>query len=442
MHLVRFLTFYPLSFILHPLSFTLYPLPTLLILLTSVSAQAQLTSTEPVPLMEHVTSVSQLADVKPTDWAFQALQSLVERYGCIVGYPDKTFQGNQALTRYEFAAGLNACLDKIQELLATGTAELARREDLETAKKLVEEFAPELAALRGRLDGLDVRSETLQRQQFSTTTKLFGQVVLGVQGRNSPDIELAGVELNDGSDQINVITNVQLSLYTAFSPRSLLLTGLQAGSGRTVSDQLLTNNVLLGYEADTGASVQLSDLTFRHLFGNNFAIVAGAEGVNMVNVFRGANRIESAGQGPLSLFAQRNPILNIGSNGGSGTNAGVGFDWQIGPRFSLQGVYFSNRPEDPANGGILGGDNGGTTAATQLTMPRLIPLTSRFIMPTLTHPLACWVSALAMTSLHYRPAPHPSFVLPSKLMPWAEPFPGAPVVGLRWAVGWAIPTLT
>lgn len=37
--------------------------------------------------MSQVTSVSQLSDVQPTDWAFQALQSLVERYGCIAGYP-------------------------------------------------------------------------------------------------------------------------------------------------------------------------------------------------------------------------------------------------------------------------------------------------------------------------------------------------------------------
>ena len=61
--------------------------------------------------MAQVTSVSQLSDVQPTDWAFQALQSLVERYGCIAGYPDGTYRGNQATTRYEFAAGLNACLD-------------------------------------------------------------------------------------------------------------------------------------------------------------------------------------------------------------------------------------------------------------------------------------------------------------------------------------------
>jgi uncharacterized protein involved in exopolysaccharide biosynthesis len=39
--------------------------------------------------MEQVTSVTQLSDVRPTDWAFQALQSLVERYGCIAGYPDR-----------------------------------------------------------------------------------------------------------------------------------------------------------------------------------------------------------------------------------------------------------------------------------------------------------------------------------------------------------------
>lgn len=52
-----------------------------------------------------VTSVSQLSDVQPSDWAFQALRSLIERHGCIAGYSDRTYQGDRALTRYEFAAG-------------------------------------------------------------------------------------------------------------------------------------------------------------------------------------------------------------------------------------------------------------------------------------------------------------------------------------------------
>jgi len=60
-----------------------------------------------------ITSVSQLADVRPSDWAFTALQSLIERYGCIAGYPNQTYRGNQGISRYEFADGVNACLDKI-----------------------------------------------------------------------------------------------------------------------------------------------------------------------------------------------------------------------------------------------------------------------------------------------------------------------------------------
>jgi hypothetical protein len=49
--------------------------------------------------MAQVTSTSQLSDVQPTDWAFVALQSLVERYGCIAGYPEGTYRGNRRMTR-------------------------------------------------------------------------------------------------------------------------------------------------------------------------------------------------------------------------------------------------------------------------------------------------------------------------------------------------------
>jgi len=45
----------------------------------------------------------------------QALQSLVERYGVIAGYPDGTYR-EIMMTRYEFAAGLNAALDRVNEL--------------------------------------------------------------------------------------------------------------------------------------------------------------------------------------------------------------------------------------------------------------------------------------------------------------------------------------
>jgi Carbohydrate-selective porin, OprB family/S-layer homology domain len=313
--------------------------------------------------MEQVTAVSQLSDVLPTDWAFPALQSLVERYGCIAGYPDKTYRGNRAISRYEFAAGLNACMDRINELVGAGTADLVKQDDLMTLKKLQEEFAAELATLRGRVDMLEARTATLEKQQFSTTTKLFGQVIVGVQGRSGNTADFFPVDgikdTEDPGTNVNVISNLQLSLYTQFSPRSILLTGLSAGSGSTSPN--LTNNVRLSYEGDSGNALQVSDLTYRQLIGNNFAVIAGAAGVNMVNVFRGANRVESAGFGPISAFAQRNPIINIGGGG-----SGVGFDWQVAPRVSLQAVYYAanaNVPND--QGGLL---NGRTTAGLQLTL--------------------------------------------------------------------------
>lgn len=112
---------------------------------------------------EQVTSITQFSDVKPTDWAYQALSNLIERYGCVAGYPNGTFKGGQAMTRWEAAALLNACLDRVTEI----TDELRR---------LMKEFEKELAITKARVDGLEAKVGELQATQFSTTTKLKGQV--------------------------------------------------------------------------------------------------------------------------------------------------------------------------------------------------------------------------------------------------------------------------
>jgi hypothetical protein len=259
---------------------------------------------------EGVSSVSQLSDVRPTDWAFTALQSLVERYGCIAGYPDSTFRGKQATSRYEFAAGLNACLDKINEIISAGLADKVSKEDLATLQKLQEEFAAELATLRGRVDALDAKTAKLEAQQFSTTTKLFGQAIFGLQGRFGNSAQIGGSLVPKTPDPATNVTfgqQVQLSLVTQFSDRSLLLTGLQVGNLSTAADPLSSLYALnngynrLGYEANTANTFVLSDLTYRFLPTNNLALIVGPRGVNAVNVFRGPNRVEGAGQGPVSL---------------------------------------------------------------------------------------------------------------------------------------------
>jgi hypothetical protein len=129
---------------------------------------AGIVTAEPVQIAQ-VTSVSELSDVQPGDWAFTALQRLVEEYGCLEGYPDRTYRGNRALTRYEFAAGLNACLDVVIQLIGEGS-------QLDEIRRLQEEFAAELATIRGRVDTLETDVAELEANQFSTTTKLRGNL--------------------------------------------------------------------------------------------------------------------------------------------------------------------------------------------------------------------------------------------------------------------------
>ena len=210
---------------------------------------------------QNVTSVSQLSDVRPTDWAFTALQSLVERYGCIAGYPDRTFRGKQATSRYEFAAGLNACLDKINEIISAGLADKVSKEDLATLQKLQEEFAAELATLRGRVDALDAKTTKLEAQQFSTTTKLDGQVIVAATASGSgtsnlftPNGTLSG---NSGNANTTLISRVRLNLNTSFTGEDLLLTRLESGNGgATVANSFdAAGDIFRGFAGLKNASV-------------------------------------------------------------------------------------------------------------------------------------------------------------------------------------------
>jgi hypothetical protein len=306
-----------------------------------------------------VTSVNELTDVQPTDWAYQALQSLVERYGCIAGYPDRTYRGNRALTRYEFAAGLNACLDRLAELLPESGASDA---DLETLQRLQSDFAEELALLGGRVDALAARTADLEARQFSPITQFSGLAIIGLQGRSRNRADLiprdGKPDFDDPGIRPNLINLNLLTLTTHFTPRSYLLTSLLVGQGSGFPRS--TFDGVLGYEFPTDGW-QLQELRYHALIADNFAVAVGTEGVNMLSMFRGPNREESAATGPLSFFAQRNPILDIGFG-----RTGVAFDWQFARRASLQAMYSINTKESPGTQGSLS-DGNTTTGVTNCT---------------------------------------------------------------------------
>jgi hypothetical protein len=268
--------------------------------------------------MAQLTSVSQLSDVQPTDWAFQALQSLVERYGVIAGYPDGTFRGNRALTRYEFAAGLNAALDRVNELIAAGLAETVTREDLATLQRLQEEFAAELATLRGRVDVLEARTAELEANQFSTTTVLNGEVIFGlvsvIDGNNAND------EPIDRNPTFGY--RVRLNLETSFTGEDLLTTRFQANNivplGGTNSGVLQTNEGRVEFDGDSDNEFQLGLLRYRFPLGDRTNIYLAATGNGFVDLDASAQLTPYLDGSAVSLFALRNPIYNYSSGAGFG----------------------------------------------------------------------------------------------------------------------------
>ncbi len=165
------------------LSVWLAALPALAAPDTSVAAMSGTGSA--APAVSQVSSVSELTDVDPNQWAFQALKSLVERYGCIEGYPSKKYLGNRPLSRYEFAAGLNSCLDKIGEQIAASTSSLATKDDLVAVQRLQDDFKEELGIVRGQVDELEAKTKDLEAKQFSTTVKLDGETIFALAGASA-----------------------------------------------------------------------------------------------------------------------------------------------------------------------------------------------------------------------------------------------------------------
>ncbi len=313
---------------------------------TSVSQMSQAMSSDPVA--QNVTSVSQLSDVKPTDWAFTALQSLVERYGCIAGYPDRTFRGKQATSRYEFAAGLNACLDKINEIISAGLADKVSKEDLATLQKLQEEFAAELATLRGRVDALDAKTAKLEAQQFSTTTKLSGSAIMSVQGAS-------GNSGTPSSTNVFVSSRVRLDLNTSFTGSDLLKTRLEVGNGGTSIPSPSAFNA----GATTGTAGVSSNIGFQTYgqdytgLSSTFTLAKLRYDFNLADarisigpVMHAYDHIDTnsfandESSNFASTFFINNPLMVL-VNGQTG-GAGAAFDWNLGKSaFTVRGLYLA-----------------------------------------------------------------------------------------------------
>jgi hypothetical protein len=299
--------------------------------------------------MSQVTNVNQLRDVAPTDWAYEALRSLVDRYGCISGFPNQTFRGSQALSRYEFAAGLNSCLNQIERLIAS--SESVVREDVDTINRLAQEFEAELATIGGRIDNIESRTAFLEDHQFSTTTKLKGEAIFAVGnvfGDTRADFEGQPKEPTQaqkdaaGLDSEFTFTDrVRLNFDSSFTGEDRLRIRLEAGNNEDAFQDVVsgTDSTRVGFEADGGNSVEISDIYYRFPVNERITGYVGTTGLDLDDIFNVNNPVmESSGTGALSRFNRRNPLVLRGTEG---AGAGVSVDL-IKDKVTVTGAYLAD----------------------------------------------------------------------------------------------------
>ncbi|NEO30332.1 MAG: iron uptake porin [Symploca sp. SIO3C6] len=305
--------------------------------------------------LDQVTNVSQLRDVSPGDWAYEALRSLVERYGCIAGYPDGTYRGNRPTTRYEFAAGLNACLDQIVRLIEGGAG--IDPEELATLERLIAEFEAELATLGTRVDNLEGRVAFLEDHQFSTTTKLRGEAIFAVAGAfgdsRADQLGLDEDDRDDPDDEITFSDRVRLNFDASFTGKDRLRVRLQAGNTPELDEATGTETARLGFEATGGNDVTINDITYRFPFGDKLRFWVGANGFDFNDVANTHNPLlQSSGTGFLSRFNRRNPAIYRNSS-----NQGVGVNVNLSEALGIDLGYFVDDGNSPSDkDGIFNGE--------------------------------------------------------------------------------------
>jgi hypothetical protein len=300
--------------------------------------------------LDKIPTLDELTDVKPTDWAYQALKTLMERYGILSAYPDSKFRGNQEMTRYEFAAGLAITIDKVEDLVANAIGDEYIRQDAITLRRLQKQYRVVLDELQQRIDKTELKAATIQAQQFSTTTKLQGQQIVVVSG---------------GSSAANtLVSRTRLNLLTSFQPQDLLVTQLESGNngGDAVAQEqrdglnylgtagLFANAGGLEY-SDVDSQLRLRRLSYTFHTQKDLEVTIGAKISPRDFIDKNSYANNEAADFSSGAFLN-NPLIvqnQIDREGG----AGAVVVWNPSPKLIMRSLYVAKNGNQP-NQGISG----------------------------------------------------------------------------------------
>ena len=296
-------------------------------------------------------------DVQRTDSAYQVLQQLQAKYDCA---PAKSVV-RETISRTEFAADISNCAQSIEQLMARRSrrgkvkkrvpaqvrpveaapaietippapteikpaeppepevaAEPAvTQQDLDRLKGLVQSFSAELSSLDARVGTLDKKTAELKAQSFSTTTKLAGEVIIGISGYGGVR-ETAGTPPTTLPATGNVLTDrVRLNFDTSFTGKDKLRTRLQSRNTTPFNSAVTrTSMTRLGYDGNSDNTTGLSLLQYSFPLSSETKIIAETVGSEFnENMYTFNPILASSGSGAISRFGRFNPVYRLSNDG-------------------------------------------------------------------------------------------------------------------------------
>jgi hypothetical protein len=234
-------------------------------------------------------------------------------------------------------------------------------------QKLQEEFAAELATLRGRVDALDAKVAKLEAQQFSTTTKLSGLAFFNVTGASGSNVRRDPVGSPDGNAPNTTMSGlVWLTLNTSFTGKDSLITQLAVGNGNSAysnayGDQAgsFFNTTATTFTNQSAAAPNvfvLRELSYTFPVFEKASLVVGPR-LNFYKYFDG-NRFLYPWN---TTFASINNSLLSDAKRGAGavfmTPLGDMFDFKVGYLAESNEFFGANSSAANPNRGLFGGTN-------------------------------------------------------------------------------------
>jgi hypothetical protein len=307
------------------------------------------------------------ADVPTDHWAYDAVNQLAAQ-GIFTGYPDGTFGGKRALTRYEFAIAIQRMLQDVQRRIDEAVKGRETPPPVGTAPDGT--LRSDIDKLKAQQDQLRRDVDTLRRlaTEFQDTLATLGTDV----DQLKRDLAALSDRVRNIEDQLRKMPKISGTANLAFisryadNPEDFAGAEPQVPSdydGRPFGESdNFYENILPIYDIDLGITARLSDVATAHLLINagNYLVDNGEPGTTQGYLNGSVSSIYPVGEtgqyDVIPYYAYIDAPVSVGS---FGANITVGkFGHQFTPytlRMGDPDWYIDNEKTESGNYPILGG---------------------------------------------------------------------------------------